>query len=128
MSSIERDNTQNRDKTVELLESAYEFATRPSKEDIQTLTRICRIVSTRGAIMVAVAIASMIEKQQLHTINQNNIIIGMNGSTYEFYPYMDERVKALKTWFGVDTSERIRIEIAREGGSIGGALIAMLAK
>lgn len=129
MSSIERDNTQSRDKTVELLESAYEFATRPSKEDIQTLTRICRIVSTRGAIMVAVAIASMIEKQQLHTINQNNIIIGMNGSTYEFYPYMDERVKkALKTWFGVDISERIRIEIAREGGSIGGALIAMLAK
>jgi len=129
MSSIERDNTESRDKTVELLKSAYEFTARPSKDDIQIITRICRIVSTRGAIMVAVAIASMIEQQQLHTIDQKNIIIGMNGSTYEFYPYMVERVqKALKTWFGVEISERIRIELAREGGSIGGALIAMLAK
>jgi hexokinase len=65
----------------------------------------------------------------LHTKDSSSIVIGLNGSTYEFYPYMDDRVhKALRTWFGVEISERIRIEIAREGGSIGGALIAMLAK
>ncbi|CAM0141041.1 hypothetical protein VKS41_002304 [Umbelopsis sp. WA50703] len=129
MSSIERDNTETRQKSAELLQATFDFASKPTKEDIQVITRICRIVSTRGAIMVAIAIASMIEKQQLHTKDSSSIVIGLNGSTYEFYPYMDDRVhKALRTWFGVEISERIRIEIAREGGSIGGALIAMLAK
>jgi hexokinase len=128
MSTIERDATTSRDESINTLESVYTFATKPSKDDIQAITRICRIVSTRGAIMVAVAIASMIEKQQLHTVNNNDIVIGMNGSTYEFYPYMDERIKkALHTWFGAEISDRILIEIARDGGSIGGALIAMLA-
>ncbi|CAO3675943.1 unnamed protein product [Umbelopsis ramanniana] len=128
MSTIERDNTPSRDETVRILESVYSFSTRPTKDDIQAITRICRIVATRGAIMVAVAIASMIEKQQLHIIDSNEIVIGMNGSTYEYYPYMDVRVKkALRTWFGSEISDRILLEIARDGGSIGGALIAMLA-
>jgi hexokinase len=128
MSTIERDNTASRDESVRILESVYSFSTRPTKDDIQAITRICRIVATRGAIMVAIAIASMIEKQQLHIIDSNEIVIGMNGSTYEYYPYMDVRVKkALRTWFGSEVSDRILLEIARDGGSIGGALIAMLA-
>lgn len=106
---------------------AFEFQEAPSVEDIATLTAICKIVATRAASLVAVAIASMIEQQELHTINDKDIIIGMNGSTYEFYPYMEERIhRSLKEWFGPEISDRIRFEIARDGGSIGGALIAML--
>lgn len=70
----------------------------------------------------------MIEQQGLDTNEDtHDIVIGINGSTYEFYPYMAERVHyALRNWFGAETSDRIRMEIAKDGGSIGGALIAML--
>lgn len=107
--------------------TTYEFKQPPSVSDIATLTEICKIVATRAACLVAVAIASLIQQQGLNNDSTKDIIIGMNGSTYEFYPYMEERIhRSLKEWFGTDISDRIRIEVARDGGSIGGALIAML--
>ncbi|KAI8578721.1 hypothetical protein K450DRAFT_175923 [Umbelopsis ramanniana AG] len=127
MGTLERDTHPDRQTSIELLTKAFEFQQAPSVEDITTLTEICKIVATRAASLVAVAIASMIEQQELHTGNDKDIIIGMNGSTYEFYPYMEERIhRSLKEWFGTEVSDRIRFEIARDGGSIGGALIAML--
>jgi hexokinase len=121
------DTQSDRQTSIELLTQAFKFQQAPSVEDIATLTEICKIVATRAASLVAVAIVSMIEQQELHTINDKDIIIGMNGSTYEFYPYMEERIhRSLKEWFGPEISDRIRFEIARDGGSIGGALIAML--
>lgn len=57
------------------------------------------------------------------------IVIGVNGSTYEKYSTMHDRIlKSLVTWFGPQVSGRIRLEVATDGGSIGGALIAMLAE
>lgn len=40
----------------------------------------------------------------------------------------DRILKSLVTWFGPQVSGRIRLEVATDGGSIGGALIAMLAE
>jgi hexokinase len=105
----------------------FQFQQPPSVADVATLVEICKVVATRAASLVAVAIASLIEQQELHTGGDKDIIIGMNGSTYEFYPYMEERIhRSLKEWFGTEVSDRIRLEVARDGGSIGGALIAML--
>lgn len=92
------------------------------------MTRICRIVATRSAALTCASIAAMIEQQGLNEQDScHDIVIGINGSTYEFYPYMAERVhRSLRDWFGAEISDRIRVEIAKDGGSIGGALIAML--
>ncbi|KAI8376299.1 uncharacterized protein BYT42DRAFT_499015 [Radiomyces spectabilis] len=128
MSMFERDTTVNREKSMEIL-SNYQFVNSPTLEDIAILTRICRLVATRSAALASVAIAAMIEQQNLHNKTNNDIIVGVNGSTYEFYPFMEERMhRALREWFGVELSDRIRLEIAREGGSVGGALIAMLCR
>ncbi|KAI9029604.1 hypothetical protein CLU79DRAFT_734960 [Phycomyces nitens] len=125
MSNLERDATINHEKSLEAL-SDYHFANTPTLQDIAILTRICRIVSTRSASLASVAIASMIQQQNL-TKGSQDIIVGVTGSTYEFYPFMEERIhRTLREWFGVEISDRIRLEIARDGGSIGGALIAML--
>lgn len=92
------------------------------------MTRICRIVAVRSAGLAAASVAAMIEQQGLDKNEDgHDIVIGINGSTYEFYPYMAERVhRKLRDWFGTDISDRIRLEVAKDGGSIGGALIAML--
>ncbi|KAF7727021.1 glucokinase [Apophysomyces ossiformis] len=128
MGMLERDATVNHETSLEIL-SNYHFANAPTLQDVAIMTRICRIVATRSASLAAVAIASMIEQQDLHRKSKNDIVVGINGSTYELYPFMEERVhRALREWFGLEISDRIRLEIARDGGSIGGALIAMLCR
>ncbi|KAI8070804.1 hypothetical protein BC940DRAFT_295600 [Gongronella butleri] len=127
MSALERDTTVHRQVSLEKILEKYHFAQPPSLEDITILTRICRIISTRSAILCSAAIAALIDQQGLIKKSDGDIIIGMNGSTYEYYPFMEERMhRALRNWFGVEISDRIRLEVAHEGGSVGGALIAML--
>ncbi|ORZ25173.1 hypothetical protein BCR42DRAFT_485382 [Absidia repens] len=127
MSALERDVTASRQVSLEKILGKYHFEQTPSLQDIAILTRICRIVSTRSAQLCSCAIAALIQQQGLITKSDADIVVGMNGSTYEFYPFMEERVhRALREWFGVEISDRIRLEIAHEGGSVGGALIAML--
>ncbi|CAO3580960.1 unnamed protein product [Absidia cylindrospora] len=128
MSALERDVTVSRQTSLEKILGKYNFEQTPSLQDIAILTRICRIVSTRSALLCSCAIAALIEQQGLVTKSNADIVVGMNGSTYEFYPFMEERLhRALREWFGVEVSDRIRLEIAHDGGSVGGALIAMLA-
>ena len=99
----------------------------PTIEDMVRLTHICRIVSSRAATLVAAGITAIIECQDIITTSNDPIIIGVNGSTFEKYPNMQERVKeALYRWFGDQISQRIHLSVARDGGSIGCALIAML--
>lgn len=111
------------EKSVELLSDKFHFAHAPTLHDLAVLTRICRIVATRSASLAAVAIASLILQQEL----KGEVVVGVTGSTYEFYPHMATRVRAaLVDWFGEDVAKDIKLELARDGGSIGGALIAML--
>lgn len=98
-------------------------------EDLNVFSELCQIVSNRAARLAGAAMASLIEQQSDLLNGSGPIIIGVNGSTYEKYPNMHQRIlDSLVTWFGPETSQRIRLELATDGGSIGGALIAMLAE
>ncbi|KAG2200294.1 hypothetical protein INT47_000287 [Mucor saturninus] len=127
MSALENDTSVNKEESFKIL-SNYQTVQPPTYSDIVILTRICRIVSTRSAALACASIAAMIEQQGLDKNEDgSDIVIGINGSTYEFYPYMSDRIyNSLLEWFGPDVSDRIKLEIAKDGGSIGGALIAML--
>lgn len=71
----------------------------------------------------------MIEQQTELLEGTDDIVIGVNGSTYEKYPKMHGRIcESLSSWFTPETYKRIYVELATDGGSIGGALIAMLAE
>ncbi|RCH82205.1 glucokinase, partial [Rhizopus stolonifer] len=81
------------------------------------------------ARLAGAAMASLIEQQQDLLEGTGPIVIGVNGSTYEKYPTMHHRIyQSLAEWFGSQVSQRIKVELATDGGSIGGALIAMLAE
>ncbi|KAI7849998.1 hypothetical protein BDC45DRAFT_519169 [Circinella umbellata] len=129
MSALETEaakHTLNHEKGIEIL-SNFHFLHMPTTQDMAILTRICRIVATRSAYLASVAIISMIQQQ--HLLDQPEIVVGITGSTYEFYPHMADRLQgALREWFGDDITNKIKLEIARDGGSIGGALIAMLCR
>lgn len=127
LNGLDSDNTVNKNESFKLL-SKFHSVQAPTYQDISILTRICKIVAIRSASLTCAAIAAMVEQQGLHKQEDgHDIVIGINGSTYEFYPYMAERVhRSLRNWFGTEISDRIRMEIAKDGGSIGGALIAML--
>lgn len=101
----------------------------PTVEDLNVFTELCQIVSNRAARLAGAAMASLIEQQSDLLSGTKPIVIGVNGSTYEKYPNMHQRIfDSLVTWFGPETGKRIRLELATDGGSIGGALIAMLAE
>ncbi|RCI04150.1 hexokinase A [Rhizopus stolonifer] len=128
MSTLEKDNKTDRQDSLEIL-SAFNFVNTPTSDDLAILTRICRIVSTRAASLAAVSIIALVDQQRLLDVDRDDIVVGINGSTFEFYPHMDMRVRrALDEWYGKETSSRITLEVASEGGSVGGALIAMLCK
>ncbi|KAI8967983.1 hypothetical protein BDF20DRAFT_917223 [Mycotypha africana] len=128
MSTLESDETPDRKESREAL-SAFNFVNAPTLNDIAILTRICRIVAARSASLAAVSIISLVEQQKLLENDRDDIVVGINGSTYHFYPYMDRRVRrALDEWYGKEISSKITLENATEGGSVGGALIAMLCK
>ncbi|KAI9257351.1 hypothetical protein BDA99DRAFT_441309 [Phascolomyces articulosus] len=97
----------------------------PNESDVNTLLDICSMVSTRAAGLAAAAMVAIIEQQ---TIEPNeDIVIGVNGTTFEMYPRMPERIhEALEQWYGQDIAKHIKLEVARDGGSIGAALVAML--
>lgn len=122
MSALESDQSETKEVGQRIL-TEFPTSEKPTLDDINTLTRICRIVAARSASLVAVAIISLLEQQGL----SDHMVVGINGSTYEFYPHMDQRVRqALDEWFGKEISSKIILEVASEGGSVGGALIAML--
>lgn len=98
-------------------------------KDLTIFAELCKIVSNRAARLAGAAMASLIEQQDEVLNGSGPIVIGVNGSTYQKYPHMHERIyESLVTWFGPEISNRIRVELATDGGSIGGALIAMLAE
>ncbi|CEG68604.1 hypothetical protein RMATCC62417_04833 [Rhizopus microsporus] len=99
----------------------------PTLHDLDIFTQICLSVSNRAAQLAAAAMVSLIEQQDDLLRSTEPIVIGINGSTFEKYPAMSNRIQqSLATWFGPKISQRIQLEIATDGGSIGGALIAML--
>lgn len=108
---------------VEYLAKLFHFT--PSEQDALLFKSVCEMVSTRAAGLAAAAIAAMIEQQSFTP--EQDIIIGINGTTFERYPRMPERMHSfLSDWFGNQVGSRIKLQVARDGGSIGAALVAML--
>ncbi|KAI9011968.1 hypothetical protein CLU79DRAFT_805993 [Phycomyces nitens] len=98
-----------------------------SPTDLSLLIQVAQIISDRAARLAGGAMASLLEQQKDTLSETEPIVIGVNGSVFEFYPQMPERIqKSLIDWFGPSISNRLQISLATEGGSIGGALIAML--
>ncbi|CDH53982.1 probable glucokinase [Lichtheimia corymbifera JMRC:FSU:9682] len=122
MSEIEAINDDT-GRLIEYFANLFHFT--PNEQDALLFKSVCEMVSTRAAGLAAAGIAAMIEQQSFTP--EQDIVIGINGTTFERYPRMPERMHSfLSDWFGDDISSRIKLQVARDGGSIGAALVAML--
>ncbi|OAD72330.1 hypothetical protein PHYBLDRAFT_88880, partial [Phycomyces blakesleeanus NRRL 1555(-)] len=109
-------------ETLLTFENEYQL----SATDLSLLIQVAHLISDRAARLAGGAMVSLLEQQKINLSETDPIVIGVNGSVYELYPQMPERIQqSLIDWFGPTISSRLQISLATEGGSIGGALIAM---
>lgn len=128
MSAIERDFTAGHSDSINLLTDNYEFLNKPTERDVEIIHHIVKTISTRSAHLAAATTSSLIQKQDLHRDDSTEpIVIGINGSVYEHYPFYEERLMAgFELIYPQNVCSRIKVELARDGGTVGAALVAML--
>ncbi|KAG0049037.1 glucokinase [Linnemannia elongata] len=126
---------------VDLIEqnAIFEFLGGKTSFGVEGLTaqdraRVFELIHTigqRSATMTAAACAALLHKAngtsvQLDDANEITTI-GIDGSVFEKYPHFSHSMMdALTDILGKDRASRIRLELARDGGCIGAALVAMV--
>lgn len=132
MSTIESDDSTLLSATRRALEKEFGVP-RASLEDAAVAKIIAQAIGRRAAILSGAAIAAVIIKTG-RLKNQAKEVkyldIGVEGSLVENYPGFEESIRsALRevSEIGVAGEKRIRIGLAKDGGGVGAALIAMVA-
>lgn len=118
-----------------------------SERDIQTVRKVCKIVSTRAARLSATAIATTLihtgnvqsknspkgtekeaqeardenEKANGKEVEDEGVEVGVDGSVVEFLPFFQERMReALRDMVGEEAEKRTRFGLAKDGSGVGG--------
>ncbi|KAI6081473.1 glucokinase [Hypoxylon rubiginosum] len=112
-----------------------------SVRDAQVVKIIAHAIGTRAARLAGMAVGSVIVQSQLldethhvaaglEATRETIVDVAVDGSVVEHYPgfeqYMRESLRALEQ-IGVEKESRISIGHAKDGSSVGAAIIALLA-
>lgn len=137
LSVAESDNTDD----LLLLKSKIETSLRiPATDigidDVKAVKLIANAIGRRAARLAGMALGAVVlQSQRLDSIQDDGsedgvVDIGVDGSVIQFYPGFESYIRdALRAIDGIGTAgeKRIRIRIAKDGSSVGAALIAFLA-
>ncbi|RUS31779.1 hypothetical protein BC938DRAFT_477074 [Jimgerdemannia flammicorona] len=99
--------------------------------DRQIVKKVCQIVGSRSAVLVATAMAGVIRQMAVDGIGigEQGITIATSGDLHELYPSFQARLcDALKTLVGEDLAPRITVVIVRSSRLVGSAIVAMMAE
>ncbi|KAF9428028.1 glucokinase [Podila epigama] len=131
MSTIESDNSAGHEAIDRVFKTSFgiEGLTAQDRADVFELIHT---VGKRSAKMTAAACAALLQKANGASVKLDNVneitTIGIDGSVFEKYPHFSRKMmEALTEILGQDRASRIRLELARDGGCIGAALVAMVA-
>ncbi|KAK9729084.1 hypothetical protein K7432_000527 [Basidiobolus ranarum] len=131
MSTIEADNSDTLDAVSSIFEKHFPTVEPVSVEERKTVHKICKLVASRSANIIGAAISALLLQANGSTVfldKDEVTTVGIDGSVYEFYPYFSHRIRrAMEITLGKERSDRIKLELARDGGCVGAALIAMVA-
>ncbi|KAK3836042.1 MAG: hypothetical protein JOS17DRAFT_735926 [Linnemannia elongata] len=130
MSTIESDN----DSAHSAVDRVFKTSFGVEGLTAQDRARVFELIHTigqRSATMTAAACAALLHKANGTSVkldDANEITtIGIDGSVFEKYPHFSHSMMdALTDILGKDRASRIRLELARDGGCIGAALVAMV--
>ncbi|ORX91333.1 actin-like ATPase domain-containing protein [Basidiobolus meristosporus CBS 931.73] len=131
MSTIESDPSPDHPAVEAIFEKHFPIGQRMAAEDKVKIHRICKLIATRSACIVGASIAALLLQANNKTVfldKEETTTIGIDGSVYEFYPYFSQRIRrAIEVVLGPERVARVKLELARDGGCIGSALVAMVA-
>ncbi|KAF9325030.1 hexokinase A [Linnemannia elongata] len=130
MSTIESDSSADHQAIDKVFKTSFGIDGLTSEDRTKVFTLV-HAIGQRSAAMTAAACAALLYKAnggsvQLDAVNEITTI-GIDGSVFEKYPQFSQKMmKELIKILGEDRASRIRLELARDGGSIGAALVAMI--
>ncbi|KAK9764650.1 hypothetical protein K7432_007678 [Basidiobolus ranarum] len=130
MSTIEADQSESLEGVSAIFEKHFPTVEPVSVEERKAIHKICKLVASRSASIIGAAIGALLLQANGSTIDLDKeaTTVGIDGSVYEFYPYFSHRIRrAMEISLGKERSDRIKLELARDGGCVGAALIAMVA-
>lgn len=108
-----------------------------SKQDIETVRKVCQLVATRAARLSAVPVAATIshvgpeeaaKSQSESPEKQKKIKVGVDGSVVEYLPgFQDEMRTALEEVLGKQIADKVEFGLAKDGSGVGAALCSLQA-
>ncbi|KAG0028148.1 glucokinase [Podila clonocystis] len=130
MSTIESDNSAEHSTVDRVFKTSFGIEGLTADDRIRVYDLI-HAIGLRSAAMVAAACSALLYKANGRSVNLDDTneitTIGIDGSVFEKYPHFSRSMmEALADILGEDRASRIRLELARDGGCIGAALVAMV--
>ncbi|KAG9320010.1 hypothetical protein KVV02_003115 [Mortierella alpina] len=130
MSTIESDNSADHTAVDKVFKTSFALEGL-TKEDRVRVFQLIHTIGKRSAAMTAAACAALLHKASGASVNLDDpneiTTIGIDGSVFEKYPHFSHSMmESLTEILGSDRASRIRLELARDGGCIGAALVAMV--
>ncbi|KAF9947206.1 glucokinase [Mortierella alpina] len=130
MSTIESDNSADHTAVDKVFKTSFSLEGL-TKEDRVRVFQLIHTIGKRSAAMTAAACAALLHKANGASVNLDDpneiTTIGIDGSVFEKYPHFSHSMmESLTEILGSDRASRIRLELARDGGCIGAALVAMV--
>ncbi|CAO3567701.1 unnamed protein product [Mortierella alpina] len=130
MSTIESDNSADHTAVDKVFKTSFSLEGL-TKEDRVRVFQLIHTIGKRSAAMTAAACAALLHKASGASVNLDDpneiTTIGIDGSVFEKYPHFSHSMmESLTEILGSDRASRIRLELARDGGCIGAALVAMV--
>ncbi|KAG0356015.1 glucokinase [Podila minutissima] len=130
MSTIESDNSSEHTVVERVFKTSFGIGGLTAEDRIRVYDLI-HAIGLRSAAMVAAACSALLHKANGRSVSLDDTneitTIGIDGSVFEKYPHFSRSMmEALADILGEDRASRIRLELARDGGCIGAALVAMV--
>ncbi|KAG0040864.1 glucokinase [Podila clonocystis] len=130
MSTIESDNSSDHSSIDRVLKTSFGIEGL-SAQDRADVYELIHTIGKRSAKMTAAACAALLHKANGASVKLDDPMeittIGIDGSVFEKYPHFSRKMMdALTEILGQDRASRVRLELARDGGCIGAALVAMV--
>ncbi|KAG0032958.1 glucokinase [Podila clonocystis] len=130
MSTIESDNSAEHSAVDRVFKTSFGIEGLTAEDRIR-VNDLIHAIGLRSAAMVAAACSALLYKANGRSVNLDDTseitTIGIDGSVFEKYPHFSRSMmEALADILGEDRASRIRLELARDGGCIGAALVAMV--
>eukprot|EP00835_Amoeboradix_gromovi_P006163 NODE_676_length_5303_cov_0.411991.p1 type:complete len:439 gc:universal NODE_676_length_5303_cov_0.411991:1906-3222(+) len=123
MSVVESDKSPSLDDVKELMHSMQ--ITEMEAHDLEIVKKVVEQVGTRSARLSGAVLSGVLVQSQVLDSNQP-VVVAVDGSLFELYPDYQKRIEAALTELLQEKAKLVKLELARDGSSVGAALGALV--